>query len=153
MFYKITIVFLLTAFVLTVFPQRIVSKKLEIYQLPLADQINYFANLYGVDSRLVSKVIECESDGQHEAVGDGGRSRGIGQFQKPTFESLEELYFKEYNEYLDYESEFDQIKLLTWSIANGHGRNWTAYRAIKNGGTYTFYSKQMKRWYTVYCKL
>ena len=114
----------------------------------IGEQIEYFATLYGTDSNLIKKVIECESDGDVSAVGDGGLSKGIGQFQKATFKELS----KKMGEELDYNSSYDQIKLMTWSIANGYGRRWTAYRAIQNGGTYSFYSSQLKRHFTVSCK-
>lgn len=134
-------------------PSQIVSQELQIEAMPLSAQIDHFAKLYGTDGSVVKKVIECESNGKQTAVGDGGRSIGIAQFQKPTWINLESLYFKEYNEHLNYESQIDQVKLLTYSIANGHGSNWTAYRAIMNGGKYSFYSNQMKRHYVVYCKV
>ena len=112
-------------------------------------QIEYFSSLYQGDATLTTRVMECESSGRHSAVGDGGRSRGIFQFQKATFISLSKLM----GETLDFNSRFDQIKLATWAIANGHGDNWTAYRAIKRGGKYSFYSSQLKQHFTVYCKL
>jgi hypothetical protein len=151
MYLKIAIVFLLTCSLLGFYPQSIVSEELKIVDMPLPSQVEVFSKLYGVDSTVVNKVIQCESNGNHKAVGDGGLSRGIAQFQKPTFNNLAKLYSKEYNESLNYDSEFDQVKLLTWSIANGHGRNWTAYRALMNGGKYSFYSNQLKQHFTVYC--
>ena len=116
--------------------------------MSLPTQINYFADLYGVDSRVVSKVIDCESNGIHESVGDGGRSKGIGQFQEATFLRME----KKLGEDLNYNSSYDQVKLLTYAISQGWGREWTTYRAIQNGGKYSFYSKQLKKHFTVYCK-
>ena len=59
---------------------------------------------------------------------------------------------KKLGEELDFNSSHDQIKLLSWSIANGYGRNWTAWRAIQNGGTYSFYSNQLKKHFKVTCK-
>ncbi len=113
------------------------------------EQVWYFSDLYSVDYKLIDKVIECESEYKNNVCGDSGKSCGIGQFQKTTFNDLS----KKMGEQLDYYSEHDQIKLLTWSIANGYGKNWTAYRTIKNGGVYSFYSKQLKQHFTTYCKL
>lgn len=128
----------------------IVTQDLEIIpqELTIEQQINFYANLYNVDNTLVSKVIQCESQGNVNAVGDNGRSNGIAQFQEPSFNRLSRLMGEE----LDYTSPHDQIKLMVWSIANGHGREWTAYRAIMNGGTYSFYSKQLHKYFTVVCK-
>lgn len=115
----------------------------------LEGQVVYFSKLYNTNPALVSKVMECESNGKQSAVGDYGLSRGVMQFQKETFNRLSKLMGEE----LNYNSSFDQIKLATWAIANGHGSNWTAYRAIMNGGSYTFYSRQLQQWYIVHCKL
>jgi len=117
------------------------------------EQIEYFSELYGADSKVIKKVIECESGGNHKAVGDGGRSKGIAQIQGPTWKDLEQKFNLEYAEDLNYMSRFDQLKLTTYSIANGEGRRWTAYRAIMNGGTYSFYSKQLQKHFKVTCKL
>lgn len=128
------------------------TKELQIPELPISMQIDYFANVYGVDSSLIKKVVQCESQGSQNAVGDSGRSKGIAQFQKPTWDALVDKYQEQYNEELDYASSHDQLKLLTFSVATGYGNRWTAYRAIKNGGKYSFYSSQLKKHFTVYCK-
>lgn len=148
MFKYITIALVLTVSLLGLFPQRLVSQELKISELPVAMQVNHFAKIYGVDGSIVNKVIKCESEGFHGAVGDGGRSRGIAQFQKSTFERME----KKLGEDLNYESSYDQIKLLTYAISQGWGNEWTAYVAIKKGGKYSFYSKQLKKHFVVYCK-
>lgn len=131
---------------------KVIAEPLEIVNptvLTVEEQIVYYSQMYNTDNGIISKIIQCESQGKQSAVGDNGLSRGIAQFQKPTFTSLSKLMGEE----LDYNSSNDQIKLMVWSIANGYGRNWTTYRALKNGGTYSFYSNQLGRYYTVYCKL
>lgn len=113
-------------------------------------QIAYFSELYGGDAKIISKVMECESGGDHSVKGDGGRSTGIFQFQKETFNRIS----KAFGEKLDYNSKFDQIKLGTWALSNpDYAKEWTTYVAIQKGGKYSFYSRQMKRHYTVYCKV
>lgn len=131
---------------------KVIADPLEIVSpadMTIEGQINYYSEIYDVDSGIINKVIQCESRGSQSAVGDSGLSRGIAQFQKPTFINLSNKLGEE----LDYNSSHDQIKLLVWSIANGYGSNWTAYRAIKNGGTYSFYSKQLGKSFTVKCQL
>lgn len=129
---------------------KVMADPLNISPLELTaeGQVIYFSNLYGIDANIITRVIDCESQWEHSAKGDGGRSNGIGQFQKSTFNRLSKLMGEE----LDYNSQFDQIKLLTWSIANGHGREWTSFRALENGGIYKFYSKQLGKHFTVVCK-
>lgn len=148
MFTKTIIVLVLIASLLGLFPQRLVSQELQIHELPLTMQVNHFAELYGVDGSVVNQVIKCESGGNQKAVGDGGLSKGIAQFQKSTFLRME----KKFGEDLNYESSFDQAKLLTYAISQGWGQEWTAYRAIQNGGKYSFYSNQLKKHFTVYCR-
>ena len=61
---------------------------------------------------------------------------------------------KDFGEDLNYESQFDQIKLASWSLSQEkYAREWSIYRAIKNGGKYSFYSRQLKRNFTIYCKV
>lgn len=138
---------------LVAFAKPIIIEEPKITEQPYTIQADHFATLYGVDGRIVNKVLECESDYEHTAKGDGGRSKGIAQFQKPTWDWMEVQYFKEWNEHLDYKSSHDQIKLLAYQISKGNGNNWTSFRAIKNGGKYSFWSSQMNRKYTVYCKI
>jgi hypothetical protein len=128
------------------------TDELHINPLDLSkeQQVVYFSDLYGGDSQIALSVMECESSGSHSAKGDGGRSNGIFQFQKSSFERME----KDFGEDLNYTSEYDQIKLASWALANPkYQREWTSYRAISNGGKYSFYSSQMKRHYTIYCSL
>lgn len=151
--YKIIIVLFLIVSLLGFQPQRLISKDLEIQDAHYSVQITHFSKIYGVDEKIVAKVVECESGGDHTANGDGGRSKGIAQFQKPTWDWMSKQYFDEYNEKLNYKSSFDNVKLLAYQISKGNGNNWTSYVAIKKGGTYSFYSKQLNKHFTVKCKL
>lgn len=138
------------------FAQSTTSSELHIEPTPTIDKeyiqekVNQFSNIYSIDPRLVTRVIECESKYDHENVGDGGRAFGVMQYHKASFLRHAKLMGEPD---LDYYSTHDQIKVGTWAIANGHGREWTAYRAIMNGGTYSFYSKLLKKHFTVKCKL
>lgn len=132
----------------------LLKTRAEAPEIPLQDQpieniVRHFAEVNGVDESLALAVMRCESQGRQDTVSDGGRSRGVFQYQKETFER----HAKEYGEVLDYNSSYDQAKLAMWAIAHGKGNEWTAYRAIKNGGTYSFYSKQLKKHFTVKCVL
>lgn len=109
---------------------------------------DHYASISQGESRYTSAVIACESRYEVAIKGDGGRALGVGQFHKPTFERLSKLMGEE----LDYYSYYDQTKLLAWSLDNGYGSNWTTYRAIKNGGTYSFYSKLLGKNYTSVCR-
>lgn len=132
-----------------------VTNELEIrpinpVNLTLDEQIVYFSNLYQVDVSLVRKVIECESGFSNKVVGDSGLSRGIFQFQSSTFNRMEKIL----GEDLNYESQYDQLKLGIYAMSKPElAKEWSTVRAINNGGVYSFYSRQLKGYYTVKCKL
>lgn len=150
-FTKIIVVIVL-GFSLLGFPTKDFADSTKINPLDLStiEQVIYFSNLNGGDAEVALKVMECESGGKHSASGDGGHSNGIFQFQKSTFLRME----KDFGEDLNYESQFDQIKLASWSLSQEkYAREWSSYRAIKNGGKYSFYSNQLKKHFTVACKL
>lgn len=124
-------------------------KPLVEYSVP--EMIEHYAVLNGQDVELLKKVAECESKFTKDLYGDGGRAYSVYQFHEPTFER----WSKEMGEELDYYSYQDHIKLATWAFAQGeeYRKAWTAYRAIENGGTYSFYSKLLQKHFTAYCKL
>lgn len=122
---------------------------LPLEKQPIESIVVHFSNENGVDPDLMLAVMRCESNGKQSTVGDGGRSRGIFQIQKPTWDR----FTKEMGETLDYNSPFDQARVATWAFANGKQNEWTTYRSIKNGGSYSFYSKQLKKHFTVKCSL
>jgi len=151
MFKHITIVLLLISSLL-VFPQRTISVEPDIIELTLEEKAIISANKHGVDSLMVAQIVKCESNWKVDAVGDRGLSYGVAQFQVPTFNRMAKVYKEELGYDLSYTSPEDQIELLSFAISKGWGREWTAYRAIKNGGRYSFYSNQLKQHFTVHCR-
>lgn len=134
------------------FPTKDSAEELKINPLELSviDQITYFSNLYGGDPQVAVRVMECESGGKHSTVSDRGYSRGIFQFQKSTFERMA----KAYGEVLDYNSQYDQVKLASWALAQPKYQNeWTTFVAIKSGGKYSFWSSLNQKHYIIYCSL
>lgn len=126
---------------------------IEVKDLTDKDYIRTYAKEFGVDSELLYDVMMCESSGK-KVVGDGGRSYNEFQWQKETWNLYEKMYSQEFGETkFDIHSLHDQSKLTAYAFSKGESaRNmWTAYRAIKNGGTYFFYSRQLKAHYTVKC--
>lgn len=134
---------------LVAFAKPVTTSDLEIPEQSYTMQIDYFADLYGSDSSIVKKVVQCESQYNPTALGDGGRSKGIAQFQEETFTRMSKILGEE----LDYHSSHDQLKLLSFAMSRPElAREWTSWRAIQNGGKYSFYSNQLKRHFVVYCK-
>lgn len=134
-------------------PKPIVAEPVQIIvpsELTVDEQISYFSNLYQADETLIRKVIDCESGYNHNSSSDNGYSNGIMQFQEATFLRMSKLFGEE----LDYNSKFDQLKLGIWALSKPElAKEWTSYVAIKNGGVYKFYSRQLKKNFVVYCKL
>ena len=124
--------------------------EVKIYNPTPQEAIVRYSSEYGISPDLLYSVLFCES-GVNPNVknGDSGHSKGIGQIKDPTFESLE----KQIGEDLDRISYSDNIKAVAFGISSGQGNLWTAYRAIKNDGSYTFINSHTKKEQTVYCKL
>jgi hypothetical protein len=124
-------------------------RPLEEYSVP--ELIEHYATIYNQDPELLKKVAECESKYEKDLSGDGGLAYSVFQFHKGTFEK----WSKEFGELLDYESYHDNIKLAVWSFSQGENyrKAWSTYVAITNGGEYSFYSKLLKKHFTVICSL
>lgn len=113
--------------------------------------ITYYSNLYGADEALLLKMAECESGFNQGSLGDSGRAVGIYQYHAGTFKHYAKLFGQE----LDYYSAHDQAMLTAWlSVNKPESLNeWTSYRAIRNGGTYAFYSKLLQKHFVVTCEI
>lgn len=111
--------------------------------------IQKYSDEYKIDANLLYSVLYCESrlDPQTKS-GDSNRSHGIAQIKDGTWESLEKRLGHE----LDKKSYLDAIRLTAYAFSINEGRNWTPYRAIKNGGSYTFTNVHTGKEQTVYCK-
>lgn len=124
--------------------------EVKIYNPTPLEAIVRYSNEYGVSQDLVYSVLKCESNlNPNVPAGDSGHSKGIGQIKDPTFLDLEE----QIGEDLDRVSYSDNIKAVAFGIASGQGNLWTAYRAIKNGGSYTFTNVHTGKKQTVHCNL
>jgi hypothetical protein len=128
--------------------EHIVVEQVEELNLTPVEYATIYANHYGIDEGVFKKVMWCESRNNPDAVGDNGKAKNVMQFHKPTFDS----YAKKLGEDLDYNSYHDQIKVAAYMFSIGEAKQWTAYRAIINGGTYSFYSSSLGKHYTATCK-
>lgn len=88
------------------------------------------AQAQAADVNLVINIIECESGGRYNAVGDDGVSVGIAQFQKNTFEEMKKLAKMPR---LRWKNPIDQLRLTVWMLDHGYGNRWTCYRKLKGG--------------------
>lgn len=150
--YSMRIIKIIVSFVLLFslfgLPTKDSAEELQIKEMSAKEQVWFYSTIYGANPVIVDKVIQCESGYNNSAIGDGKNAQGIGQFWEETFNRMS----KKLGEKLDYNSSHDQIKLLSFAMANPTlAKEWTSYRAIINGGSYTFYSKYFKKTITVYC--
>lgn len=111
--------------------------------------VTKYAQVYNVNSKVMLAMMRCESSGNQSAIGDGGRAKGLYQYHTGTWERIENKLGKD----MDINSEHDQVHMTAYALSQGMGSQWTSYRAIKNGGTYSFYSRLMKQHYTVKCSV
>lgn len=121
--------------------------------MTVEQMIDSVAPTFNQDPKLISKISYCES---HHKVkpNDGGRGVNITGIHDATFDRWLPLYKKETGETLNKKSTLDQIKMMSWAFSKGENYrdDWTTYRAYIRGGTYTFYSRLLKKTFTVYCK-
>ncbi len=88
--------------------------------------ISKYANEYNIDPVLLEKVMKCESSGNQNAIGDGGKARNVMQFHEPTFNQFE----KQLGEDLNYNSMHDQIKLSAYMFSKGKQSHWTCFYKV-----------------------
>lgn len=73
----------------------------------------------------MKRTIDCESDWNEEAVGDGGLAYGIAQFHEKTFDWMKGLAKRDD---LLYKERDDQIELMAWAFSNGYAHHWSCYQ-------------------------
>lgn len=83
---------------------------------------------YALDVDTMITVIDCESAGKYNAVGDGGKSYGILQFQKATFDEMKR---QAHMPNLQYKNPIHQMRLMVWGFSHGYANHWTCFRKIK----------------------
>lgn len=117
--------------------------------LSVQETIVKYATVYAAPEKKLESLFRCESTFRQNVIGEEGEI-GVGQFKPDTFKRLAKLM----GEDLNIHSYNDQIKLVSWLSVNhpSEMRNWTTWRALQNGGTYTFTSRQTGKTYTVICR-
>ena len=112
--------------------------------------VKKYAEVYEIDVDLLYSVLICESNLNPKVKpGDNGHSKSIAQIKDPTWDYLEEKL----GHTLDKDSYHDAIRLTAFAFSIDEGKNWTPWRAIKNGGSYTFTNVHTGKTQTVYCPL
>ena len=123
----------------------------EIKEPTIVELTEKIAPAFNQDPKLIEKIIYCESGGTIQSH-DGGRAFNITGIHDTTFNYWLKEYEKEYNETLNKDSSYDQIKMMSFAFSKGYANQWTTMVAYKNGGSYTFYSKLLGKTFTARCK-
>lgn len=84
-----------------------------------------FAN--NLDPLVMRRVLMCESKMDPNAVGDGGRSLGIAQYQARTFLEHSRLSGLGYT-LADLGDPASQIRLMAWAFSHGRASAWSCAR-------------------------
>lgn len=113
---------------LLLFPTANAQAPIEEAEPPLTGKGEYveYATKKAVEANIspsvVLSVIECESQWNERAIGDGTHSRGLAQ--------IHNLYHPDISDEEAYDARF-AIDFLVENIAEGRGNMWTCYRKLK----------------------
>lgn len=83
--------------------------------------ITQYSEEYGVSGRLMTQIINCESQGNVSAVGDHGTSFGLVQIHLSAHPNItkQQAFDAEYS-----------IQFLARELSLKHGDSWTCYRIV-----------------------
>lgn len=96
----------------------LIETKVEWTEDRIKQEIDEQAKKYKVDPKVMHKVIKCESGYNPNALGDGGKSRGLVQIHSAYHEvSDEDAYDPQY-----------AIEFLAKALSEGKGNLWSCYR-------------------------
>ena len=101
--------------------------------IPIPKIIEKIAPQFGQDPSLIKNVVFMESSYNCNSIHDGGKGKGCTGFHKDTFIGYEKIYFKKYHEHLNYDSNLDQLKLMSFvfSLSERERHLWTSYTKIQ----------------------
>jgi hypothetical protein len=103
--------------------------------------VDYIAPQYNQDPWLIYNICNAESNFNPNANHDGGRGKGICGIHKSTFEYWE----KQFGVDLNYNSDFDQIKMTSIAFSKGslYRNQWSTYVRYVTYGV--FHKYQIKK--------
>lgn len=104
-----------------------------IDSLSVQGMIDYLAPQYGQDKKMISDIIFCESSYRTDVSHDGGLGKGATGLHLNTFNG----WTKEFHVALNYNSTFDQIRLMSMAFQKGESYrdDWSSYRRYAKYGT------------------
>ena len=97
-------------------PTKVLSEK-EMLVIHIREE----SKKYNIDPIKLQKTLDCESSFNHNAKGDGGKSRGIAQIHKRWHPDVSD------------KQAFDPYWSISWAakrFSEGHASEWTCYREL-----------------------
>lgn len=129
------------------------APSVELKDMPIQTIITHYAQEYGVSVPIALAVARCESQFGTLPDGDNGNAKGTWQYWDDTWHRHYREFYKETGIELVKGVQIDDTQLAMWAFSKGKAMEWTAYRAIKNGGTYEFFSKKLNQHFIVKCSI
>lgn len=128
-------------------------QKVDVNKMSYQQMIDYIAPQFNQDPYYIKKIVWNESNFKIQSH-DGGRARNITATHDNTFKGWLPEYEKERGETLDINSQYDQIKMMSFAFSKGYSSQWSTDVACKSpNGTYTFISRTLGgKQFTVKCK-
>lgn len=83
--------------------------------------IEKYSSEYSVDPKIITNIINCESSGDKNAVGDHGESFGLSQIHLPDHPAISK------------ENALDPdfaVKYLAHNLKLGKGKLWSCYKIL-----------------------
>ncbi len=102
-------------------------------KMTIPEMIEYLAPQYNQNVNMMKEIIFCESSNRTDVPHDGGLGKGVTGYHKSTFLEHEETFGMD----LNYESSFDQIKLMMIAFQSGERKRnlWSSYKRYAKYGT------------------
>ena len=101
--------------------------------MTIPEVIHEMSTTYGVNEKMLSEVIFCESSFRQGVSHDGGQGVGVTGFHRDTFDD----WNKRFGLDLNYYSSYDQVKLMAIAFTKGENYrdDWSSYRRYVTYGT------------------
>lgn len=126
---------------------------LELKDRTIQEIITHYAEQYEVSVPIALAVARCESQFGKLSDGDGGNAKGLWQYWDDTWNRHYKEFYKETAIELVKGNQIDDTQLAMWAFSKGKSKEWSTYRAIINGGNYSFYSRSLQKHFVVKCSV
>ena len=119
-------------------PEPIINEPVTVQDterfMTIPEVIEEMSLKYGVNEKMLSDIIFCESSFRQDVPHDNNAGRGVTGFHRRTFDGWNKKFF---GGQLNYKSSYDQIKLMAFVFTQGeeYRDDWSSYRRYVTYGT------------------